>query len=49
MTRFLLPETAWRRSAQNVSGIYNLAIASKFALYMLFNERDTLGCGNFIW
>ena len=49
MTRFLLPEAAWRRCAQNVSGIYNLVIATKFALYMLFNVRDTLGCGNFIW
>jgi hypothetical protein len=49
MTRLLLPETARSRSAQNVSGIYNLVIASKFALYMLLNDRDTLGCGNFIW
>ena len=48
MTRFLLPETTWRCSAQYVSGIYNLVIATKFALYMLFNDRDTRGCGNFI-
>jgi hypothetical protein len=49
MTRFLLPKTAWRRSTQNVSGIYNLVVATKFALYMLLSDRDTLGCGNFIW
>ena len=49
MTRFLLPESAWRHSTQNVSGIYNLVVATKFAPYMLLSDRDTLGCGNFIW
>jgi hypothetical protein len=49
MTGFLLPETAWRRSTQNVSGIYNLVNATKFALYMLLTNRDTLGCGNLFW